>query len=359
MTRIPCLDYNIVIETGFSTLAEELSRLGFAGRGICIVSDSNLAGLYAGPLQDLLASAPGGARVSAYMFPGGEENKNLDEIRAMYGFFLERRLDRKSLVLALGGGVTGDAAGFAAATYMRGLPFVQVPTTLLAQTDASVGGKVAVDFMGQKNLVGAFYQPRLVYINLDTLKTLPPEHFANGMAEIVKHSLILDRDFAEWLWEERARIMAGDTEAVRETLRRSCGIKAGVVSRDAKETGERELLNFGHTFGHAIESLSGFSMHHGQCVAVGMAAAAYLSMERGYVGEKDLRRCEELLTYFGLPVRARGFEPESVAAQMRLDKKTRDGGVRLVLLREAGKAYVEENAGEDEIMRALKYIISM
>ncbi|MCL2461713.1 MAG: 3-dehydroquinate synthase, partial [Defluviitaleaceae bacterium] len=358
MCRINCLDYEIIIETGFDALVSELARLGFAGRKICIVSDAKIADAYAKPLQDRLSGALAGSEVSLCVFPGGEESKNLAEIQAMYAFFLEKRLDRKSLVLALGGGVTGDAAGFAAATYMRGLDFVQLPTTLLAQTDAGIGGKVAVDFQNQKNLVGAFYQPRLVYINLDTLKTLPPEHFANGMAEIIKHGLALDAGFAEWLWENRERVAAKDADAIREMLRRSCAIKAGVVSRDAKEAGERELLNFGHTFGHAVESLSGFAMYHGYCVAAGMVAAMRLSMARGYIAEAEFERGRELIAYYGLPTGARGMAAEEVLAQMRLDKKTRDNNIRVILLEKIGKAYVDEGVGDAEMKRAIGYILA-
>lgn len=346
--------YPIYIESSFNQLADAFVCAELTGGKVCIITDSHVSPLYLDEVRECIASVS--KETSTCVFEAGEEHKNLDTIQSFYRCFIENRLDRKSVVVALGGGVTGDMAGFAAATYMRGIAYVQIPTTLLSQVDSSVGGKVGVDFLGNKNMVGAFYQPQFVYINTSTLRTLPEKEFSSGMAEAVKHGFILDEGYYRFISEERQRIHKLEDDAIRRLVSGSCAIKASVVSEDEKESGLREILNFGHTFGHAIESLSGFTMLHGQCVSCGMAAALYLSFRRGNVTQSQWEEGLEMLRYFSLPVQVDGFDTEEVYRKMLMDKKNKDNRIHLVLLDRIGKAYREYNASADEIMEGIKCI---
>ena len=344
-----CLNYPIYFQNGFGGLTGAFTAAGLTGRRVCLVTDQNVAGLYLQEARDILSA-------QTYVFPPGEESKNLDEISRVYEFFLKARMDRGSVVVALGGGVVGDMAGFAAATFMRGIPFVQIPTTLLSQVDSSVGGKTGVDFRGHKNLVGAFYQPAFVYINIKTLDTLPPEQFASGMAEAVKHALIADGQYYEMFIRKKADIRNMDKAALSDVVSGSCRIKAAVVTQDEKENGLREILNFGHTFGHAIESLSNFTLLHGYCVALGIMAASYLSYKRGNINEETLNSIRELLEYFSLPVKIKDIDSQSILNQMAFDKKSKDGRIRLVLLESLGKAVPNQTADDESILEAINYI---
>ncbi len=347
--------YPIYIDNSFSSLADAFEKAGLKGRKMCIVTDSNVAPLYAESVKDLLADVC--ADISLCVFTAGENSKNLDTISDFYKFFVENHLDRRSVLIALGGGVVGDMCGFGAATYMRGIPFVQIPTTLLSQVDSSVGGKTGVDFMGNKNMVGAFYQPELVYINTDTLNTLPYREVAAGLAESVKHGYIQDTEYLKFFMDNKESIKALDSEAISRVVYGSCKVKSYVVSKDEKESGLREILNFGHTFGHAVESLSGFDMLHGECVAVGMLAALYLSMKRGAVDPKDIDEAKALMEYFELPVNIEGFDTDRIYAQMFNDKKTKNGVINITALRKIGDAYTEKGCTEREIKDAIEFII--
>lgn len=348
-------EYPIIIKDSFDGLPEAFERVGLTGRKLCIISDSNVAPLYLDTIKGILEGRF--LKVVGYTFQAGENSKNLGVINDFYDFFIKEQLDRRSVLVALGGGVVGDMTGFAAATYMRGIPFVQVPTTLLAQVDSSVGGKTGVDYKGNKNMVGAFYQPHFVYINTSTLKTLPKREFSAGMAEAVKHGYIIDREYLKYIMENRAAISALEHDAMAKVVYGSCKCKACVVDRDEKESGLREILNFGHTFGHAVETLSDFKLIHGECVAIGMAAGLYFSMKRGTITEEDLRMAEELMTYFNLPVRAEGFNVDDIFKQMFYDKKTKDGKLNIVTLNKIGSAYTEKNATDDEVRVAINYIV--
>lgn len=350
--KTPAAEYPIYITNTFDGLADALKKAGLEGRKLCIITESNVAPLYLETIKALL----GEWEVSSYVFKAGEESKNLDTISDFYKHFLDEKLDRRSVLIALGGGVTGDMTGFAAATYMRGIPFVQVPTTLLAQVDSSVGGKTGVDFLGNKNMVGAFYQPRLVYINSKTLSTLPPEQVAAGMAEAIKTAYITDKDLLEYFKQNKAKIKALADEEISHVIHACCAAKAYVVSKDEKESGLREILNFGHTFGHAIEKLSGFKLLHGECVAIGMAAALKLCADMGKTTADDLRGAEELMEYFDLPIRADGFGADAIYEQMFYDKKTKNGRLNIILLDGIGSAYTEKNADAALVKAAIKYI---
>ncbi len=348
--------YPIYIDNNYDGLVEAFEKAGLTGRSVCIITDSNVAPIYA----DKVASVLDGhfTYVCQYVFKAGENSKNLKTIMDFYKFFIENHLDRKSVLVALGGGVAGDMCGFAAATYMRGIAFVQMPTTLLAQVDSSVGGKTGVDFMGNKNMVGAFYQPEFVYINTDTLNTLPYREAAAGIAEAVKYGYIIDREFLKYFIDNKEKVKALDSDAINDVIYFSCKAKAYVVSEDEKEMGLRAILNFGHTFGHAVETLSDFNMLHGECVGIGMLSALYFSEQRGMVSKNDIDVCRELLEFFELPVSIKDYDVEQVHKQMFNDKKTKNGVINIVALSEIGRAYVEKNAEAEEIDRAIEFVMS-
>ena len=267
--------YPIYFENDFSFLSQALTDEGLAGKSMCIVSDSTVAPLYADQVKAELLKVSD--HVCQFTFPAGEAHKNLDTVQDLFQCLIENGLDRKSLVVALGGGVTGDLSGFGAAAYLRGIDFIQIPTTLLAQVDSSVGGKTGVDFRQFKNMVGAFHQPRLVYMNMATLQSLPEREFGCGMGEILKTGLICDKGFFDFVCANYKVIRTMDPEMLAVMIRKCCAIKAGVVERDPKEQGERALLNLGHTIGHAVEKLMNFNLLHGQCVGIGLVAAAAIT----------------------------------------------------------------------------------
>ena len=292
--------YPICFEENFSNLAQAIREEGLMDRKICIVTDSNVGPLYESAVEEALRKVS--SDISVFTFEAGEKNKNLDTVSSLYQELIQNGLDRKSLLVALGGGVVGDLTGFGAATYLRGIDFIQIPTTLLAQVDSSVGGKTVVDFLLYKNMVGAFHQPRLVYMNLNTLTTLPAEQFACGMGEILKTGLICDGEFFRFVCREQESIKALDMKLIAAMVRRCCEIKAGVVERDPKEQGERALLNLGHTVGHAVEKLKNFTLLHGQCVGAGLVAAAYLSMKRGLLNEQEYQEICRGCADYDLPI---------------------------------------------------------
>ena len=311
--------YPICFEEDFSNLAQVMKEEGLVDRKICIVTDSNVGPLYEESVKQVLSEVS--SDISVFTFEAGEKNKNLNTVSALYQALIQNGLDRKSLLVALGGGVVGDLTGFGAATYLRGIDFIQVPTTLLAQVDSSVGGKTGVDFQQYKNMVGAFHQPRLVYMNLSTLSSLPAEQFACGMGEILKTGLICDGDFFRYVCCEQKGIKKLDMEQIARMVRRCCEIKAGVVERDPKEQGERALLNLGHTVGHAVEKLKNFTLLHGQCVGVGLVAAAYLSMKRGLLTKEEYQEICQGCSDYDLPVHVDVLSRKKFFPQQRKTKK--------------------------------------
>ncbi len=347
-------EYTIYLKESFNDITNAFESINIKNRKVCIVTDNNVEKLYIEEISDMLK--PICKELYSYSFKAGEESKSLETISDMYKFFLENRLDRKSVIVALGGGVVGDMAGFAASTYMRGISFVQIPTTLLAQVDSSVGGKTGVDFMGSKNIIGAFYQPEFVYINVNTINTLPKDEFYSGMAEVIKYGLIKDIDFYNFILQNKDSIKNLNIDYLKKIVYKSCTIKADVVSQDEKETGLREILNFGHTFGHSIESLSKFKLLHGQCVGIGMISALYLSKKVGIITEKEIECFKELLMFFDLPIEARNFSVKDIYEQMFLDKKAKNNQIDVILLKNLGEAYTLKGACEEDLLYAINKV---
>lgn len=347
-------DYQIVWEENFSQLAAEIKKLKISCAKICIVADDNVAGLYAEPVREALLSL--GTQVDLFTFPAGEEQKNLDTVRNLYTSLIEKRYGRKDMLVALGGGVTGDLTGFAAATYLRGIDFIQIPTTLLAQVDSSVGGKTGVDFDGYKNMVGAFYQPRLVYMNLNTLKTLPDEQFASGMGEVLKSGLIRDGKFYEWTINHMSEIQERIYPVLVKMVRKCCEIKSAVVENDPTEQGERAVLNLGHTIGHAIEKQMNFRLFHGQCVALGTIAAAYISFKREYLSLEEFYEIRDMNVGFDLPIFFKGISSEEILQATKSDKKAVNGTIKFILLKKIGQAYIDTTVTDEEMMAAINFI---
>lgn len=347
--------YHIRLTDSFQGLAEELKQLGYqADQKICIVTDSNVAKLYAETVQNILTE--NFLHVFCYEFQAGEASKNTDTVNGVYEFLIQNHFDRHDLMIALGGGVVGDLTGFTAATYLRGIDFIQVPTSLLSQVDSSIGGKTGVDFMQYKNMVGAFYQPKLVYMNLNVLKTLPKDQLVSGFGEILKHGLIRNHDYFLWMNAYEKEILALDYNTLEEMVYQSCLIKRDVVERDPKEKGERALLNFGHTIGHAVEKLSDFGLSHGVCVGLGMVAASYISYQQGNLTKVQLSSIEETLKHFGLLVRVSGQNPDDVLRTTKLDKKMVGNQIKFILLKTPGDAYIEKNLTDEQILEGILYI---
>ncbi len=346
--------YTIYPGQSFSNLAERMRSLGSEGCRVCIVTDSNVEKLYLKEVMKELKDSC--SKLTSFTIPAGEENKNLDEIRKLYVHLIENGLDRRDILIALGGGVIGDMTGFAAATYLRGIRFVQVPTTLLSQVDSSIGGKTGVDFDSYKNMVGAFHQPCMVYLNINTLKTLDETQFASGMGEVLKHGLIKDASYYEWCLDHMGEISERQIDVMQELVVRSVLIKRSVVQKDPLERGDRALLNFGHTTGHAIEKLKNFTLAHGECVNLGVVAASYISMKRGMISEEIFYEIRDMSVGFDLPITYDSLKIEDILSAMKKDKKRIAGKNRLILLKKLGTAYIDETVTDDEIRDALKFI---
>ena len=346
--------YHIYLEPDFAKLPEAVEPLNIKERKLCIVADSTTAELYGTELKEILKETC--TYVSMFVFPAGEVNKTLNTVRDLYEHLILEKFDRKDMLVALGGGVVGDLTGFAAATYLRGIGFIQIPTTLLSQVDSSIGGKTGVDFDAYKNMVGAFHMPRLVYMNLNVLKTLPDRQFACGMGEIIKHGLIQDSDYLEKLSKYQREIREKNYAALLWMVAGSCKVKRHVVEEDPTEQGIRAWLNFGHTIGHSVEKLKDFTLCHGECVAIGCAAAAWMSWKRGLISEKEKETAEQLLLDYQLPVRVKGLKPEDIVKTTKLDKKMDAGKVKFVLLKKIGEAFVTRDVEDEELLRASRYV---
>lgn len=346
--------YHIYLEPDFAKLPEAVEPLNIKERKLCIVADSTTAELYGAELKEILKETC--TYVSMFVFPAGEVNKTLNTVRDLYEHLILEKFDRKDMLVALGGGVVGDLTGFAAATYLRGIGFIQIPTTLLSQVDSSIGGKTGVDFDAYKNMVGAFHMPRLVYMNLNVLKTLPDRQFACGMGEIIKHGLIQDSDYLEKLSTYQREIREKNYAALLWMVAGSCKVKRHVVEEDPTEQGIRTWLNFGHTIGHSVEKLKDFTLCHGECVAIGCAAAAWMSWKRGLISEKEREAAEQLLLDYQLPVRVKGLKPEDIVKTTKLDKKMDAGKVKFVLLKKIGEAFVTRDVEDEELLRASRYV---
>ena len=343
------------IQIGMGLLSHAASFAGLpTATAALIVSNSTVAPLYAQALQGALRHHY--AQVYLLVLPDGEAHKDWQTLNLIFDALLQNGCDRKTVLFALGGGVVGDMTGFAAASYMRGVPFVQVPTTLLAQVDSSVGGKTGINHPLGKNMVGAFYQPQRVLCDLGTLQTLPAREISAGLAEVIKYGPIADMAFLDWIEAHITELVARDVHALAHAVRRSCEIKAQVVSQDEREGGLRAILNFGHTFGHAIEAGLGYGdWLHGEAVGCGMVMAAQLSQAMGLVDQAFVQRLTRLIAAAGLPVRGPVLDAADNAgrylALMRVDKKAEAGAIRFVLVDGPGRACMR--GAEDALVRAV------
>ena len=331
------------------------------GRHVLIVSDENVAPLYARQLEISLHNVRPELRVARYIMPAGEQAKTLEHFTHTIDALAALGATRDACVFALGGGVVGDLAGFAAACWMRGIDCIQLPTSLLAMVDSSVGGKTAVDLPQGKNLVGAFHAPRAVFADISTLHSLPDRELHAGLAEVVKYGAITDAPFLDWLNTHRSALLAREHDALQQAIIQSCRHKAAIVEHDPFEHGERALLNFGHTFGHAIEAEQGYAgigndaLNHGEAVAVGMVMAAKLSAYLGMAAAVDAQRLEYLLTGFGLPTALpAGLDPSNLLERMRLDKKSQASGLRFVLWEAPGLARIVSDVPEEAVLETLR-----
>ncbi len=344
---------------GIKGVGQELISIGFKpGTKVLLVTNSIIAQNYSDQLIKVLTNV--GLQVSLLIIKEGEENKNLKTIEEIHNTAFKIKLERGSLVIALGGGVVGDITGFAAATWLRGIPFVQIPTTLLAMVDASIGGKTGVNHSGGKNLIGAFHQPKLVVIDPETLQTLPKREFRAGMAEVIKYAVIGDPSLFELL--EKCFCIdnlssLGDS-LIAEILERSAAIKAKIVVSDEKESGLRAILNYGHTFGHAIENLCGYGKFlHGEAIAIGMVAVGELALLKGKWNEEDTKRQKKLIQKAGLPTEWPNLDPEEVLQVLTGDKKVKDGKIRFILPLKIGEVEISNQITELELRECLKKLV--
>lgn len=341
--------YPILIGQGLLG-ARALFEQHLPARDLLVVSNTVVAPLSLSSLETGLRPR----RVVAVILPDGESHKTLANVARILDVLIANRFGRDCAVIALGGGVVGDMAGFAAATYQRGVAFVQVPTTLLAQVDSSVGGKTGVNHPGGKNLIGAFHQPVAVVADTATLATLPPRELRAGLAEVIKYGLICDADFFAWLEGHIDALLAGDAAALAHVVRRSCEIKAEIVGRDEREQGDRALLNLGHTFGHAVESATSYKEWlHGEAIGAGVVMAACMSRESGHLTSEELDRVTRLVARTGLPTHVSNVRPDAALELMRIDKKVKAGRIRLVLLRGIGSAFVTADYDEPALRHTL------
>jgi 3-dehydroquinate synthase len=341
--RVDLEDRSYPIVIGAGILDDAALWRGNGASVAVVVTNENVAPLYLTRLSETLTLA--GKQVQVVLLPDGEEYKTWETLNRIFDALLEQRRDRKTCLVALGGGVIGDVTGFAAATYQRGVPFVQVPTTLLSQVDSSVGGKTAINHPKGKNMIGAFYQPLMVLADTGTLGTLPQREFLSGLAEVIKYGFIYDAAFLSWLEQHLDRLLARDASTLTYAIQRSCEIKATIVAQDERETGIRAWLNLGHTFGHAIESGMGYGVWlHGEAVATGMVLAADLSHRLGHLDQASAARVRHLIDRAGLPTSAPRLGTTADAQRyldlMRVDKKAEGGAIRYVLLKRLGEAFV-------------------
>ena len=344
--------YDILIGRSFlSHLGDHLSHIQSARRAL-VVTNPAVNKLYGKVLSEGLKSA--GLAIECVEIPEGETHKTLQDAQTIYDHLIENQYDRNTLLVALGGGVIGDLTGFVAATFLRGVPCIQIPTTLLSQVDSSVGGKTAVNHPKGKNLIGAFYQPRLVAIDLDTLSSLPSDEFRAGMAEVIKYGVIEDPKLFAFLEKNSKKILAQDTTCLETIIETSCSIKAKVVERDERESSYRMVLNFGHTIGHAVEALTGYTQFkHGEAVAIGMVYAAKLSCQLGHCSAEVVRKIEALVEQYGLPTQLPEFSASEYIESMYRDKKAHDKNIRFILVKDIGTVEIVDRVAETDIQKVL------
>jgi 3-dehydroquinate synthase len=351
--------YNVLIgidiTSNLSALLEEYAGIK-PPRKLALLSDENVIDAIAQPISTSLSSA--GFKVKSYSLESGESTKSISKVYPVYQWLIENSFDRKDAILAIGGGVTGDAVGYIAASYLRGVPLIQIPTTLLAMVDSSIGGKVAINHELGKNLIGQFYPPRLVVVDIANLRSLPEREFACGLAECVKHGLISGYTLFEWMEENQEKIMSREENVLVELIRKNLEVKAGIVQRDEMESGERAFLNLGHTFAHALEKELSYSntLLHGEAVSLGLLAAVKLSEIRGKETKNLRTRLSSLLQNFNLPISMKLPSIEKLMLHMGRDKKVESNAINFVLLEEPSKLFLDKTVREDEVVKAWESI---
>ncbi len=353
--------YSIFIERDYNKLSDILNELQITNGKVMVITDSNVESYH---LTDILLKVREYTNhVYSFVMEAGENHKNLDTVSDIYEQLIQNKFDRNDVLLALGGGVVGDITGFAAATYLRGIRFVQLPTSLLAMVDSSIGGKTGVDFRAYKNMVGSFHQPQAVYINLSVLSTLPDREFYSGFGEIIKHGLIRNQEYALSLKDNVTVARNRNLDTLEEIVHQSCLVKQAVVENDPTEKNERALLNFGHTIGHAVEKFMNFTLLHGECVAIGMVAASYISYLKGTISEDGLKRIIHLIEAYQLPIHfnmdinQQKIDSSEILSIIKHDKKMISGQIRFILLKELGNAYIDQTVTEDEMTKAISFIM--
>lgn len=349
--------YNIVYSDTFNKLPELIRNLGYSDRKICVVSESNVASLYMDAI--LLSIEECCEKAVCFVFQEGEPSKNLNTVKNLYEKLIIEKFDRKDIIIALGGGVVGDLSGYTAATYLRGIDFIQIPTSLLSQVDSSIGGKTGVDFDSYKNMVGAFHMPKLVYMNISVLNTLNERQFNSGMGEIVKHGLIKDAEYFSWLNTNTDKIKSKNMDILGEMIYRSCVVKKNVVENDPTEKGERALLNFGHTLGHAIEKYMDFKLLHGECVFIGMILAAIISHKKGNISNSDLEIICNSIESYNIPKLDKSIDIKQIIEYTKNDKKVEGDKIKFILLKNIGEAYIDTSVTEAEMTEAFDIYMSM
>jgi 3-dehydroquinate synthase len=350
--------YDISYNNSFDGLSQLLTNLGSNDKKICIVSDSKVASCYMDAI--LRVTEPVAKSVISFVFPEGEPSKNLDTVKQLYETLILAKFDRHDLLIALGGGVVGDLTGYGAATYLRGIDFVQIPTSLLAQVDSSIGGKTGVDFDSYKNMVGAFHMPKLVYMNFASLNTLDRRQFFSGMGEIAKSALIRDGAFFDWLEENISGITTLEPEALATMVYKCNIVKKNVVENDPTEKGERALLNFGHTLGHAIEKFMDFRYLHGECVSIGCIMASILSYNKGLIDKAALDRIIGLIRQFELPhLTEELLDMDKVIAYTKNDKKMQGSSIKFILLNSIGDAFISTEVTDQDMLQSMKDYLAL
>ncbi len=348
--------YRVIIGSDYSDLGGYVTELFPNLQRICIVTDSNVSGLYLDDVKKALKDCAG--HITEYIFEAGEKSKTLDTVKSCYDKLLADDFNRRDLIVGLGGGVAGDVAAFIASTYMRGCAFINLPTSLLAMADSSVGGKCGVDYDKYKNIVGSIYMPRLVYAATYTLKSLPDREFSSGMAEVLKAGLIRDAVYYEWLINSFAEIMDRNEDVLNEMVYKAVGIKQYYVTKDPFEQNERMILNFGHTIGHALEKYFDFKYSHGECVALGSVAAAFIAHKRSMLSDEEFYEIRDMFVPFDLPISLDDYEIDRAFLNIGHDKKNTDSGLKFILLKKIGKAVIVNDVTEDEIKEAMKSLVA-
>jgi len=349
MNEVPV--YDISYHDSFDELKDLLTGFNTMDRKVCVVSDSKVASFYMDAILRVIE--PVCKKVTSYVFPEGEPSKNLNVVRELYEHLILEKFDRHDLLIALGGGVVGDLTGFSAATYLRGIDFIQVPTSLLSQVDSSIGGKTGVDFDSYKNMVGAFYMPKHVFMNLNVLYTLDRRQFFSGMGEIVKSALIKDYEFFNWLIDNNQDISKLDLATLNSMVYKCNIVKKNVVEKDPTEKGDRALLNFGHTIGHALEKYMNFEMLHGECVSIGCILSTIISYNKGYISVEDKNRIIELIKTYELPLLPQDIDVDEIIKYTKNDKKVVGNSIKFILLREIGDAFITTEVTDEDMKLAI------